>query len=424
MAEHQIRNWAGNVVFAPARAHQPKTVSELQKIVASASSVRALGSGHSFSRLVETSHDLVSLAGLPPRCEVDTETGNAVVSGALRYGELAPRLHAAGRALHNTGSLPHIAVVGACSTGTHGSGDRNGCLATAVTAFDCVVSTGEVVTFSREAHPTSFDAMVVSLGLFGVITAVTLETQPTFDVTQTVWDDMDFEAAVDSLDTVLGAGNSVSLFTTFRRPVFEQVWVKQRVDQSNPLSPDALTHWNGAKPARTQRHPVPGHDGSTCTTQQGVAGPWHERLPHFRLDFTPSAGDELQSEYFVPRDHGAEALRCLFAMRAEISPLLLVSEVRSVAADQLWLSMAYERDSVALHFTWLPDEPAVRTVLARIEAVLEPFQARAHWGKVFTTKPANIARLYPRFADFRELVNEWDPQRVFQNEFILDRVFG
>ena len=424
MATHRIRNWAGNVAFTPARLHQPTSVSELQKTVADALHIRVLGSGHSFSPLVETSHDLVSLASMPPRFEIDEETGRTVVSGALRYGELAPGLHATGRALHNTGSLPHIAIAGACSTGTHGSGDRNGCLATAVTAVQFVVGTGDLVTHSRDSHPESFDAMVVSLGLFGVVTAMTLETQPTFDVTQRVWDEMDFETAIDSIDAVLAAGTSVSLFTTFRRPVFEQVWVKQRVDQPSGDSPKGMQTWNGARPAPMQRHPVAGFDGSTCTTQQGIAGPWHERLPHFRLDFTPSAGDELQSEYFVPRQHAADALRQLFAMRHEISQLLMVSEIRSVAADTLWLSMAYAQDSVALHFTWLPDEPAVRLLLARIEAVLAPFHARPHWGKVFTTESAELARLYPRFADFVELVKTWDPNGVFQNNFTTRHIVG
>ncbi|MEO7982197.1 MAG: D-arabinono-1,4-lactone oxidase, partial [Sporichthyaceae bacterium] len=324
-----------------------------------------------------------------------------------------PRLHAAGLALHNLGSLPHICIAGAVATGTHGSGDGKGCLATAVTALDVVTASGELLHLDRS--DPRFPGAVVGLGSLGVVTAVTLSVEPAHDMAQRVVDDVPLDAVRGHLDEVFSAGDSVSVFTTWRPDDLGQVWVKRRTDDARP---PAAADWLGGTPAIGSRHPVPGVDPAACTAQLGEPGPWHERLPHFRLDHTPSAGAELQTEYLVPRDHAVAALDAVGALRDRISPVLLVSELRTVAADDLWLSPAYGRDSVAVHFTWQPDTAAVLPVVAAVEAALAPFDPRPHWGKVFTTAPGEVADGYPRHDDFRTLRRELDPDDVFGNAFV------
>jgi xylitol oxidase len=155
-----------------------------------------------------------------------------------------------------------------------------------------------------------------------------------------------------------------------------------------------------------------------------MPGPWHQRLPHFNPDGLPENGAEIQSEYFVPRERALAAFRALDGLRDRIDPLMGISEVRSVAADDLWMSMFYERDTVAFHFTWLPDWEAVRALLPAIEERLAPFDARPHWGKTFTTAPARLRELYPRMGDFQALMRDFDPQGKFRNAFLDEAVFG
>ena len=406
-----VRNWAGNVTFAARQVLRPRSVDELQELVAAGSRVRALGSAHSFSRVADTDGDLVSLADLPQRVEVAADRRTVTVAAGMRYGEVAPRLHGAGLGLHNMGSLPHICVAGAVATGTHGSGVGLGSLATAVVGLEMVLASGELVQVDRSTP--WFPGAVVALGSVGVVTALTLEVQPTYDVVQVVHDDVSTAAARDHLDEVFSAGDSVSIFTLWDGT--GQVWVKRRVDRRWDPLPDS---WLGAAPAMEERHPVRSAPAEATTTQLGVPGPWHERLPHFRLDHTPSAGDELQTEYLVDRADAAAVLEAVGALHELVRPVLLVSELRTVAADDLWLSPSYGRDSLAVHFTWRPDPGAVLPVVEQLEEVLEPYAARPHWGKVFGTDPGALAATYPRFDDARRLRRELDPDDVFGNDFL------
>jgi xylitol oxidase len=372
-------------------------VDELRGMVANADRVRALGTGHSFNRVADTVGDLVNLQDLPPRLEIAGDT--VTVSAGTRFGELVGPLNRAGRALHNLGSLPHISVAGACATGTHGSGDGNPCLAAAVTEYELVTAGGELVTMPHET--------AVGLGRLGVVTALTLRTQPTYDIQQVVYDDLPMEA-LDDLDGVFGAGYSVSLFTRFRGPAFELAFVKRRVDPAAPWTPPDT--WFGAGRAPEQRHPLSGEPPEHTTLQDGLPAPWHTRLPHFRLEFTPSKGEEIQSEFFVPREHGAAAIRAVHALGPRLAPVLLVSEIRTIAADDLPASMAYQRDSVALHFTWVRDQAAVEAAVAEVEAAIAGYAPRPHWGKVFTMTPPTVPQL-------RRLAAELDPHGIFANDF-------
>ena len=418
-----MRNWAGNLTYRAARLLEPESVEELAEIVRGSRSLRVLGSRHAFSSLADTTGDHVSLARLPRIAEIDAAAGTVTVDGATRYGDLAPVLHEAGFALHNLASLPHISVAGACATGTHGSGDRSGNLSTAVQAMDVVRADGELVSISRAHDPATFPGVVVSLGCLGAVTALTLAIEPTYDVRQWVYEDLPADAFRAHLDEVTSAGDSVSGLTHWRGRGIEQVWVKRRVPPSGdePTPPATLF---GARRATVDRHPIRGLSPDAATPQLGIAGPWHERLPHFRLDHTPSSGEELQTEYFVGRGDAVAAFDAIDGLRDRIAPLLLVGEIRTIAADDLWLSPAFGRASVAYHFTWKPDWPAVRALLPAIEAVLEPFAPRPHWAKLFTMSPDVVRSRYERRADFADLARTFDPHGTFANDFVAAHVLG
>ncbi|MFD6294995.1 FAD-binding protein [Streptomyces sp. NPDC060235] len=406
-----LTNWAGNITYAAEELHRPASLAALRALVARSPRVRVLGSGHSFNRIAEPGPDgvLLSLAALPPAIDVDTAARTVRVSGGVRYAELARAVHAKGFALHNMASLPHISVAGSVATGTHGSGVANGSLASAVREIELVTADGSAVSLGR--GDDRFDGAVTALGALGVVTALTLDVEPDFGVSQHVFTELPLEGL--DFETVAASAYSVSLFTDWERPGFRQVWLKRRTDRPLPDFP-----W--AEPATEAMHPVPGMPARNCTRQFGVPGPWHERLPHFRAEFTPSSGSELQSEYLLARSDALAALHALDAIRGTIAPLLQICEVRTVAADRQWLSPAYGRDTVALHFTWVDDTEAVLPVVRSVERALEPFAPRPHWGKVFAVPPEILRERYPRMTDFRTLVDGLDPAGTFTNAFVAD----
>ena len=393
-------NWAGTHVYAARALHRPGTLEELQELLARTPRIRVLGTRHCFNDIAD-SDELVSLEGLELGVEVD---GSSVTCpGAMRYGDLARALEPHGLALHNLASLPHISVAGAVATATHGSGERLGNLATAVSALELVTSEGELVRIAR--GDDGFEGAVVSLGALGAVVRVTLDAEPFYEIRQHVYVDLTWEALLGGLDAAMAAGDSVSVFTRWG-DVAGDIWVKTRGAPPG----DALL---GARAAVGERHPIAEIDPVHTTPQLGVPGPWYERLPHFRMGFTPSAGEEIQSEYHVPRAAAVDALVALRALRERVAPVLLVSELRAVAADALWLSPQFERDTLGIHFTWKRDPAAVAAVGPVVEAALAPFDARPHWGKVFAAAPA-----YPRGGDFAELAARLDPRGAFRNAFL------
>jgi xylitol oxidase len=406
----QLTNWARNITFTPSRFERPGRVEQIQELVAGADRVRVLGTGHSFSDIAATDGPLLSLAALPLTVDIDRASSTVLVSAGARFGDLMGPLDDAGLALHNTGSLPHISVAGACATATHGSGSGNGCLATAVVEATLVGPDGSLRTI-REGD-ADFDGSVVALGLLGVITSLRLRVLPSYQIRQFVYDDLPFDALVGNFDEVMDAAYSVSAFTHWREPVIEMVWRKQLASADAPPP-----EWLGARLADGPRHPIRGMPTDYATEQLGVPGPWSARLPHFRLEFTPSNGDELQTEYLLPRAQAVDALKALDAVRAQVAPALQVCEIRAVAEDRLWLSPAYGRPTVALHFTWVEDMGAAAPAVAAVERALEGFEARPHWGKVFGMARDRVRSMYPRLLDFEALVLRVDPERKFPNAF-------
>jgi xylitol oxidase len=406
-------NWAGNHAYAADAVATPRTVDEVREAVAAASRVKALGSRHCFNDIADSPGGvLLDLRALD--VPVELGDGTVTVGGSARYGDFAEQLHAAGFALANLASLPHITVAGSVATGTHGSGRRQPGLAAAVSAVELVTANGELRTFTR-AH-AEFPGLVVGLGALGVVTRLTLDVVPAFDVRQDVFDGLPWEAAYRHFDEIEDTGYSVSMFTNWANGTIDQVWIKSRVDAFT-----ARTDLFGAVPADGPRHPAhaAGISAENGTPQLGVPGPWHDRLPHFALAFTPSVGDELQSEYFVPYADAVAAVRAVREIGDVLAPLLLVSEIRAIAGDDLWLSPCHGGDRVAFHFTWQPRQPEVEAVLPLLEERLAPFGARAHWGKLFHT-----AGSYPRLADFRTLAAELDPAGKFRNPFLDRHVLG
>jgi alditol oxidase len=413
------RNWAGNYQYRATELYAPENMEQLQEWVAAKDSIRVLGTRHSFNGIADTTASHLSLSKLNRVIELDRENNRVTVEGGIRYGELCEYLHANGYALHNLASLPHISVAGACATATHGSGDGNGNLATAVYALEIVRADGEKTTFTRGQSDGLFEGAVVGLGGLGVVTKLTLDIVPSFDVSQEVFERLPFERLEDRFDAIVSSAYSVSLFTDWQSDAINQVWRKRVVpEEGQGAGAEQAATLFGAVRADGKRHPVFGHDAVHCTEQLGVAGAWHERLPHFRLQFMPSSGEELQSEYIVPRAHAYEALSALNRIRERIAPLLYTSEIRTIAEDRLWLSSSYKRPSVAIHFTWKPDWAAVRQLLPVIESQLAPYEARPHWGKLFTMEAEQLQPLYEKLPDFRKLLLQLDPNGKFRNEYM------
>lgn len=413
-------NWAGNLVYSTNNVQSPGTVDEVRAAVKSASSLRALGARHSFNAIADSTHEQISLARLI-EMTLDETTHTVTVGGGVTYAQLAPWLDAKGYALHNLASLPGITVAGACATATHGSGLNNGNLATAVAAVELVTADGDLVELKRERDGEQFLGAVVGLGAVGVVTRTTLEVQPTYKVAQAVYRGLSFEELGRHFEEIFASGYSVSVFTDWQNRRAEQLWVKRRLKEgdANQWAPE----FYGAKLATEKLHPLAGHPTESVTDQLGIPGPWYDRLPHFRIGQTPSSGQELQTEYLVPWTSGWDAVLAVEKLREKIGPHIFVTELRTVAADRLWMSTAYQRASLAIHFTWKPQWDAVRQVLPLIEAQLSPFLPRPHWGKLFTLPTAQLELCYTQLPTFRALTARYDQQGKFSNAFVRANLY-
>ncbi len=407
-------NWSGTVNFRDSEFASPSSIAEVQSLVASSANIRARGSAHCVNEIADTSAIAISLEELSNEIEIDKDKRTVRVPAGMKYGELAVALHERGWAIHNMASLPHISVAGAVATATHGSGVGNGNLATAVKSLEVVLPDGSLKRISE--GDANFQGYVVGLGLTGVVVNLDLAIEPTFNISQTVYRGMSRESYIANLDEIMSLAYSVSYFTTWAAAGGGEVWAKFK---AGTTAPSELFE---AYPATSNRHPLPGLNPEPCTEQMALSGPWHLRLPHFKMEFTPSAGDEIQSEFFVARKDAPAALAALESIAPQINEILWVSEIRAIAADELWMSPHYQRDSIGIHFTWKKVE-AVYEMVKVVEATLAQFGYRPHLGKVFSATPEYMKTVMPRIDDFKALVQEIDPTNKLGNEF-TDSLLG
>jgi len=409
-----MKNWSGTVTFADSQTFAPSTVTEFSRVVAENPKVRARGSAHCFNAIADTDAISVTFEKLPHDLVINKEKQTVTVSAGIKYGELAVALEDRGWALHNMASLPHISVAGAIATATHGSGVGNGNLATAVRSLEIVLPDGSLRKVSKGDE--GFEGYVVGLGLTGIAVRIELAIEPTFSIAQTVYRGMSRETYAANLDEIMSLAYSVSYFTTWAAAGGGEVWAKFR---TGSVAPDGLFE---AYPATSNRHPLPGLNPEPCTEQMAVSGPWHLRLPHFKMEFTPSAGDEIQSEFFVDRKDAPAAIAALEKIAPQINEILWVTEIRAIAADDLWMSPHFQRDSIGIHFTWKKVD-AVYEMVKVVEAVLAPFNYRPHMGKVYSASPQYLRTVMPMMEKFSQLVKEIDPTNKFGNA-MTDNLLG
>jgi xylitol oxidase len=419
--QEKLQNWAGNLTYSTNNVFYPKTVSEVQSLVKKCEHLRGLGTRHCFNSIADSKYNLISSSNLNNILSIDSVSKTVTVEAGVKYGDLSPWLDKKGFALHNLASLPHISVAGSITTATHGSGVKNGNLSTAVQALEIVTADGSVVKISREKNEENFNGAVVGLGALGIITQLTLAVEPTYTMRQQVFVKLPFSQLKDHFTEIVSAGYSVSLFTDWQSESINEVWIKSKVDPE--IKYRGIKEFYGAKAAIKDLHPIIELSAENCTPQMGRPGPWYDRLPHFKMGFTPSSGKELQSEYFIPRKHAVEAILAIQKMGKQIGPHLFITEIRTIAADQLWLSPCRNQDSLSIHFTWKQEWEEVKKLLPQIEKELAPFNPRPHWGKLFTMPAAELESRYEKLDEFKKLAAYYDPRGKFRNDFLEGAIY-
>lgn len=414
LVNEQLHNWAESINYSTKRVYYPASNDEIQRIISSNKKLKCLGSKHSFSRIADTDGVLVSTSKMKNIIEFNEAEKTITIEPGITYGELAVFLQQKGYALQNLASLPHISIAGACATATHGSGNENGVLASSVVALDIVDGKGQ--THQIKANDSDlFNGAVVNLGALGIVTRLTLKVVPDFSISQVVYRKLPIDAAYSNFHEVMASGYSVSLFTDWSQPSINQVWVKKLVASSQ--EPSHPKDFYGAIASDVDLHPVESQSAENVTTQRGIAGPWFERLPHFKMGFKPSTGKELQSEFFVDSENAVEAIKAMQALGTVISPHLFISEIRSVKADEFWMSPAYQKDCIALHTTWHQTEVVEREMVPLVHETLRKFNAIPHWAKLSAPAKPDPG-LRPKLKDFLELCTTFDPEKKFTNNYL------
>ena len=415
-----LTNWAGNLQYGSGNIYVPASLSELQGLIKGNTKVRVLGTRHCFNTIADTNATHISTSKLNKIVKIDPDNWTVTVESGIRYGEFCKQIHEAGFAIHNLASLPHISVAGACATATHGSGVKNGNLATNISSIEFINGKGELTNLSRQNNPDVFDGAIVNLGSIGLVTKMALDLIPAFNVRQDVYLNLPMSELDTNFVEIMSGGYSVSLFTDWQTKNINQVWRKSVALEGYNPPPEYFR----ATLAPKNVHPIIELSAENCTGQMGVPGPWFERLPHFKMGFTPSSGEELQAEYFIPIENAADAIKSVATLKEEIKPYILITEIRSIAADKLWMSPCYEQPSIAIHFTLRQDVEGVNNLLPKIEEKLRPFNPKPHWGKLFLFESKYLQSQYRRLDDFKKLVSEHDPDGKFRNEFIEKNLFG
>ncbi|KAL2653741.1 hypothetical protein R1flu_021869 [Riccia fluitans] len=401
----RLTNWAGNYHFSAKRFHRPRTVEEVQQIVMKCRKLRVLGVGHSFNGIGDCDEDLISLERMNRVLSIDHVRSTVTVEAGIKYSELGAYLHSRGYGLHNLAALGNVTVAGAVVTATHGSGDRNGNLATAVSRMQIVNGRGEVIDLERDKNSYEFDGAVVSLGGLGVVTKLTLDVVPTYDIRQDVYQKLSFTAVQENLEKIFSSAYSVSLFIDWKSSdTISHLWLKSKVEPE----------------AKSNLREIDLSSALNCTSHRGIPRPWHERLPHnFNSEQRRGA-----AEYLLPRRNGVAALQRIEALKEHLAPVVWMCEVRTIAADKFWMSPFYKQDCIAIHFSLFPDWPLVSKVLPMVDQTLKSLEARPHWGKVITMPPDRVRSMYCELPKFRLLLQSFDPEGKFRNRFLNTYIFG
>ncbi|MFD2763702.1 D-arabinono-1,4-lactone oxidase [Micromonospora eburnea] len=425
-------NWAGNQHSTAALVTHPRTVAEVVDAVGAAAgagrTIRAVGSGHSFTGAALTDGHRLDLSDLDTGVTVDAARRLVTVPAGMTLHALNELLATHGLALPNLGDIDAQTVAGALSTGTHGTGARLGCLSTFVTALTLVTGTGEVLHCSAEAHRDVFAAARVGLGAVGVLVEVTLRCVDAF-VLRAHERPAALDAVLADLPSLVGEHDHVE-FYWFPYTTRVQVKTNDRVDADDR----PLPRWRGwlddeflansvfAGACRLGRAVPALAPGISAVSARALT----ERTYTGRSDLvfcTPRRVRFVEMEYALPR---AVLPAALDALRRIVDGLpfkvLFPVEVRFTAADDIWLSHGYGRDSVylAIHqYVGMPFEPYFRA----FEEVATELGGRPHWGKLHYRDAASLATAYPKFADFLTVRDRLDPDRLFTNPY-LARVLG
>ncbi len=409
-----LMNWSENFTFEAAEVQQPVGVEALQEIISASPRAKAVGTRHCFNRIADSPDGvLIDTSQLELAVTVDHDAMTATVPAGWSYSRLVDALEAEGVALPNLASLPHISIAGATATGTHGSGDGNQVLSAVISGIELVDGEGELRTIGRD-HP-DLKALSVGLGAFGVFTRLTLDVEPSFQVQSAYYHDTSWQMILENLDEVFASAYSVNLHAKYGATDVMGIWSKYRLDGTESIELDNEA-WGMTR--------NPGQLEAGKHTLLNTPGPWSMRLAHFLPEGAPSAeGDELQSEYYVDRRHGVDAINALRALGSEIDPHLRATEIRTVASDDIWLSPCYQRETLSLGFTWQKHVDDVPALLPRIEEALAPFEARPHWGKLYSHDRAALLELWEHFDDALTLAESYDPNGTFHNPY-LDRLRG
>ena len=413
-------NWAGNLNYSTDNLFTPGDITTLQDTIKKCKKARGLGTKHCFNKIADSTQNQISSSAFNKIVSLDKTKNSVTVEAGIKYGEFCKQLDENGYALHNLASLPHISVAGACATSTHGSGIRNGSLATAVAGIEFVNGKGELINLSKEKDGDEFSGAIVNLGALGIVTKLTLSLQPTFKMKQIVYQNLPMAELEKNFEAIMSSGYSVSLFTDWKNKNVSEVWIKSKSDDLTNVAPVFF----GATMAPKNLHPIETLDPINCTEQMGIEGTWYERMPHFKMGFTPSSGKELQSEFFIPFENAYQGFMAIEKLNEKISPHLMITEVRAIAADDLLMSPFYKKTCIAFHFTWKQEVEEVNAVIPFIEDALAPYNPRPHWGKIFTMKPAILQSRIEKLNEFKMLMTKHDPEGKFRNEFIDTNLFN
>lgn len=414
---HQ-KNWVGNLQYNSKKYFQPERVGQIQELVKNSKRIKTLGSRHCFNSIADCDETHLSLAKMNKMLAIDENEMTVTIEGGAQYSDFCVELNEAGFALPNLASLANISVVGACATATHGSGVNNQSLASSISEIELVDGNGGIITLSRQKDAEKFNGVVVNIGAIGIVTKLKLDIEKSFQVRQDLFENLSIEQLAENFDEITSSGYSVSLFTNFQKSI-RVMNIKRRIDENISDLPKEFFGATAAKESINSR----GIPDTNRSPQMGVSGCWFECLPHFKFSKQLIQGEEIQSEYYVERKNAVEAILALEEISNIIFPQIIVAEIRSIKADNHWLSPFYRGDSVGIHFSWKLNEREVMKILPEIEKVLAPYKPIPHWGKLFTISREELHAYYPKMSEFIGLCEEFDPNGKFRNEYLNKYIF-